>query len=108
MCLFFGTEDERRYSLCCLLREFAINVNPGPVAAKKCMTDGHVLHGKHPTLIQELKNEIGSLGAEPSLQALVYYDTFMREFWSDTSTCHPCFVIFVAGELDLTVAVALF
>jgi hypothetical protein len=100
MCAFYANEGERRKHICSLFREYGIETHPGPIGSSNYATDGHVLHGRHPTFILELKNEIGAKGAEPSLQALLYYDKFAREsdLATDATTCHPCFIAFLAGE----------
>jgi hypothetical protein len=50
-------------------------------------------------LIAELKNNIGWKGAEPSLQAPLYYRIFCDQYdlWDDGLTCQPCLIIFLAG-----------
>jgi len=99
MCRFYGDEEQRRGRLCEPMRSYGIDVHAAKVGGSKCNTDGHVLVGKHPTFIQEIKNEVGSSGAEPFLQALSYYDQFVREnrLWEDATSCHPCIVAFFAG-----------
>jgi hypothetical protein len=99
MCKFFVNEDTRRQALIDILRDYGLEIYPGPVGGSGKATDGHILIKKHPKLILEVKNEIVSGGAEPSLQAILYYDTFIlqNKLWEDASTCHPCFVIFLAG-----------
>ncbi|KAF8881339.1 hypothetical protein BD779DRAFT_1675478 [Infundibulicybe gibba] len=57
---------------------------------------GHVSPAEHPALICAVGNEIGSPGPEPSLQALVDYRNAIRKSY-DRSTCHPCFILFIAG-----------
>jgi hypothetical protein len=100
MCAFHTSEGDRRKKICHILREYDIAIQPGPIGASENKTDGHVCTTTHPKFILEIKNEIGSKGAEPSLQALVYYRVFCDEYklWDDVSTCHPCFIAFLAGQ----------
>lgn len=103
MCNFHASEGARRHSLCQILREYGIAIYPGPVGSSENKTDGHVCTTTHPNFILELKNEIGSGGVEPSLQALVYYRVFCDEYelWDDYSTCHPCFIGFLMGQSEI-------
>ena len=99
MCDFYSNEAERRHKICSALQDYGIPINPGTIGGSEHKTDGHVFKN-WPMLILELKNEIGSKGAEPSLQALLYYRTFCDEYdlWDNYSTCHPCFITYLAGE----------
>lgn len=99
MCDFYPNEGDRRQKICVALQEYGIGINPGPVGASEHKTDGHVCTTTHPKFILELKNEIGSKGAEPSLQAFLYYRIFLDEYklWDDDS-CSPCFIAFLAGQ----------
>src|SRR5215472_12644343 len=76
-----------------------MQATPGNVGGKLCLTDGHTVIGRHSVYILELKNETGSTSSEPSLQALAYYDMFLREgkLWRATTTCQPCMIVFVVG-----------
>ena len=98
--IFASDESERRFAVCTIFRTYGIDIHPGPVGSSEHKTDGHVASVDKPWFILEIKNEIGSKGAEPSLQALVYYGVFCEQFklWADHSTCHPCFVAFLAGQ----------
>ena len=100
MCEWYTGEDKRRDRLIGLLRGYGIPVAAGIVPGSACWTDGHVvIQDHHPIYIQEMKNEIGAGGAEPSLQGLAYYDRFLHqpELRNDTSTCHPCMIVYLAG-----------
>jgi hypothetical protein len=99
---FYPNESDRRHKLCLALQEYGIQVQPGTIGASEFKTDGHTFTANRPTLILELKNEIGWRGAEPSLQALLYYCIFCDEYklWEDYSSCHPCFIIILAGQSE--------
>ena len=99
MCEWYTAENKRRDQLIVVLRSYGIPVAAGIVPGSGSWTDGHVVIQDHPIYIQELKNEIGAGGAEPSLQALAYYDRFLHQprLRNDTSTCHPCMIVYLAG-----------
>ena len=103
MCNFHTNEGERRKKLCTWLEEYGIHIYPANIGASKESTDGHSCKANHPILIVEIKNEVGSKGAEPTLQALLYYCVFCDQFnlWDDDSTCHPCLIIFLAGQYNI-------
>ncbi|KAF8869287.1 hypothetical protein BD779DRAFT_1682365 [Infundibulicybe gibba] len=46
---------------------------------KEHTTDGHISRGGRLVVVVEVRNEIGWPGAEPSLQALLYYDDFAQK-----------------------------
>ena len=101
MCRFYPNEGARRAELCDIFRHFGIDIHPGPIGSSQYATDGHAVTGRnHPKLIVEIKNEIGSTQADPSFQGLLYYDAFCDKYrlWEDVSTCHPCFIVFLAGK----------
>jgi len=100
MLQFFDDEGIRRSKLLDILDDYGIGAQPGPIGSTSRTTDGHIVSNIHPRLIIEVKNDIGWKGAEPSLQALAYYDSFCRErkLWDDISSCHPCFIVCVAGK----------
>lgn len=100
MCEFHGDEAKRRSQLMDILNEYGIDAQPGSIGSTECRTDGHIFTRSHPTLIIEVKNEIGWKGAEPTLEALAYYNIFCNEMklWDDVSSCHPCFILCVAGK----------
>ena len=100
MCDFYKDEAERRQEICRILQTYGIDIRPGAIGGSEYKTDGHVATLTHPKFILEIKNEIGSTGAEPSLQALLYYRVFCDQFglWDDDSTCHPCLIAFLAGQ----------
>jgi len=98
-------EDQRRDILNRVLGHYGIPVRAGSIGASKYSTDGHIENFGHPSIISEVKSEMsGTTGGEPSLQALLYYHAFAHEYdlWKDVSNCHPCFVIFIAGESCFT------
>ncbi len=100
MCSFYPNEGERRSDFIDIFNSYGIDIQPGHFGKSESRTDGHLLIKNHPKLVTELKNEIGWKGAEPSLEALVYYDAICRDkkLCGDVSTCHPCFIVFLAGN----------
>lgn len=97
---FYLDELKRRGVLLEILRAFGLEIHQGFIKQAKINTDGHRQCNSNPTTIVEVKNEVGSTGTEPSLQLLLYYDTFIREYelWKDMSSIHPCFVFTHAGK----------
>jgi len=102
---FYPRTEHRRYTFSMILENYGIPVHRRYIGDTEYRTDGYNEDFGHPSLISKVESEISSSpGGEPSLQALLYYHCFVREYalWKDVSTCHPCFIIFVAGESFLT------
>ncbi|KAF9442762.1 hypothetical protein P691DRAFT_798029 [Macrolepiota fuliginosa MF-IS2] len=99
MCNFYIDEGVRRHRLCTHLNKFGLEIAPGDIGSLKESTDGHIIEGTHPLCIQVIKNELTTGSAEPSFQALLYYQSFIEQFQLDknSSTCHPCFIIYILG-----------
>jgi hypothetical protein len=99
MCEFYPKEADRRHKFCLAFEEYGIHIYAGNIGASQDSTDGHFCKCNHPMLIAEIKNDIGWKGAEPYLQALLYYCIFCDQYklWDDGATCHPCLIIFLAG-----------
>jgi hypothetical protein len=99
MCAFYPNEGDRRQKICETLQKYGIAIHPGPIGGTEHKTDGHVCSCNRPVLILEVKNDIGWKGAEPSLQLVLYFWIFCDEHGlADESMCHPCLVVFIAGE----------
>jgi hypothetical protein len=83
-----------------LSRYFGLKVSSGHVGASEASTDGHITVGNHPIFILELKRELGSTHLEPTLQALAYFGLFCDQYqlWDDITSCHPCFIVHMAGQ----------
>jgi len=85
-----------------LLRDYAIILDASMIGSTKFVTDGHLLsrNGKFVEVIVEGKNEIGSTGADPFAQCMVYYRKFMeasKEEIAGLRCVMPCIYIVVFG-----------
>ncbi|KAG1779904.1 hypothetical protein EV702DRAFT_965107, partial [Suillus placidus] len=83
-----------------LLHDYGINASI--VGSTKCTTDGHLLSrsGTFIQVISEGKNKIGSGGAEPFAEAMLYYRKFMKDSKIETvrpRSVIPCIHIIVFG-----------
>jgi hypothetical protein len=99
MCKFYADEDARRGAMWRALQSYGIPINGGHIGGSKHKMDGHVCTCNHPILILEIKNDIGWKGVELCLQVVIYYHIFCDEchLWN-VESCHPCIVIFLAGQ----------
>jgi hypothetical protein len=97
---FYADELKRAHKLREILQTGGFEIHSEKIKDSKIETDGHILCQSNPTIILEVKDEIGSAGAEPSLQSLLYYETFVRlyDLWKDMSSIHSCFIITLAGK----------
>lgn len=100
MCQFYNKEASRLLAFHEVLEKYGIKLHSRGVGATQFLTDGHLLKGDHPVIILEGKNEISQGTAEPTLQALLYYNALCKSgnVWRDKSSCHPCFAIVLAGR----------
>ena len=82
------------------LHEVGITLVGTAIEATKYSTNGDLQYNWHHYVIAELKNEVGSLGAEPNAQAAAYYLKSMQKL---TPQCPksplPCFLLYVFGKL---------
>ena len=97
---FYADELKRAQKLREILQTGGFEIRSEKIKDSKIETDGHILCQSNPTIIIEVKDEIGSAGAEPSLQSLLYYETFVRlyDLWKDMSSIHSCLIITLVGE----------
>lgn len=100
MCEFYDGEPDRASVLRKELQRYKIVLCPAQIGSSGCSTDGHKESNNRPVLITKVKNEIGLGTAEPSIQAMLYYDLFFSEdnLWTEVSSYHPCFIMFLAGK----------
>ncbi|KAG2336544.1 hypothetical protein BDR05DRAFT_1063613 [Suillus weaverae] len=85
-----------------VLRDYGISLNASMVDSTKCTTDGHLLsaNGKFVQVMVKGQNEIGSGGAEPFLEAMLYYRKFMENLKDEVAGLRsfiPCIHIMVFG-----------
>lgn len=100
MCEFYKDKEVRAAVLRKELEKYDIKLAAAKIGSSRCSTDGHIEINSRPVLILEVKNEIGTGNAEPSIQALCYYNLFFTQYttWTEVLSHHPCFIIFVAGK----------
>ncbi|KAG1725696.1 uncharacterized protein EDB91DRAFT_1350660 [Suillus paluster] len=102
MSSFYPDELTRMYVFRQLLRDYGIILDVAMVGSTKCPTDGHLLshNGKFVQVISEVKSEIGSGGAEPFAEAMLYYRKFMEDSKIEIVRLRsviPCIHIIVFG-----------
>lgn len=98
-CEFFEDNDYRASVLRLELGSYDMFLASGNIGSSGLSTHGHIDCNNRPVLILEVRNEIGVGSSEPSIQAMLYYDTFCYEYklWKDASL-HPCFILSLAGK----------
>ena len=72
-----------------LYQYYCIQLYPADVLGTSYRTDGHASIGPYCFLITKAKNEIGSTGSDPYLQAALYY----AQFVCDLAVKTPLFVL---------------
>ena len=102
MSSFYPDELTRMNVFRQLLHDYGIILDASMVGSTKCTTDGHLLsrNGKFVQVILEVKNEIGSDGAEPFAEAMLHYRKFMEESKTEIvglRSVIPCIHIIVFG-----------
>ena len=97
---FYDREEERAEALRVALGGMGLPIDPGPIGATGYITDGYfyIKCAFRPVII-EVKNEIGTGGADPFFQAAEYYRHFIayKGLWRYLDELFPCFVIAVTG-----------
>jgi hypothetical protein len=106
MANFYQNENERASDLRDILTDNGIPVVTHTVSVENhhYPTDGAVLYKGHVVAFFEVKGEIGSKGAEPYAQVVVYYTHWTRAPRSSNSEHFnfPCFLITVFGNIILS------
>jgi len=99
---FFHDEDTRASEFRGILRDSGIDTSATTIEGTKFKTDGDIQSRGCRLAIIEVKNEIGSKGAEPHAQSILYY------FHStQSSVAHrpgfgfPCILITLFGKLSI-------
>lgn len=94
----YPDEDRRGTAIRDALYKMGITLVGTTIEASKYRTDGDLQHNRHRYVIAELKNEVGSLGAEPNAQALVYYLESTRNLAVQCAKSPlPCFLLYIFG-----------
>lgn len=100
---FFEDENARASKFREVLREHDIDIVAATIDYIKCTTDGDQQLKGFRYLIVEIKNEIGSKGAEPHAQAISYYIRSTKSFASDKPGFRfPCILITLFGKFPVS------
>jgi hypothetical protein len=107
MSQFFDTEDRRAETLRQILKDNGILVSTPtithPGQSKTYRTDAAIDSGNGLVSIIEIKGEIGSTGADPYAQAILYYTNFGRATAENHLTFNsPCLIVTVFGLILLS------
>ena len=96
---FYDKEQDCTEALRLVLGRMGFPIDPGKVGDTEYITDGHFACTFHPVIIVEVKNEIGTGGADPFFQATEYYRHFIayKGLWTFLDELFPCFIITVTG-----------
>jgi hypothetical protein len=103
----YNEESERldaiRPILTNLLKTEAIGIDYGNISVRKkagrnIVTDWTIRLGKSMILNLEIKNEKGSVGADPYMENIAYYVHFWAECGGPTRHCCPSLLVEIAGQ----------
>lgn len=102
MSKFFENEKERQEAFIRIFRDFGIGIMPS--SSDGFITDGDLHVNGRRYMILEVKSEVGSKGAEPYCQAVLYYMNGIRNdvekaFKEDVPFNFPCLIITLFGKL---------
>ena len=100
MANIYKLEDGRQDTVLRVFENHKMYIKPTTI--RKYRTDGDLSSGEFRYLIFEFKNEIGSAGAEPFLQAILYYLEATRVFAVKhrNSVLVPCIIVLIFGALS--------
>jgi hypothetical protein len=94
----YDEEHKRKEAVLMLFRQHGIDAKPTMIG--KYTTDGDVSIGDFRLLIAEFKNEVGSKGAEPFFQAILYYLEATRSLaMKYRNSVLPCILVLIFGAL---------
>ncbi len=100
MAEIYSAEEKRGSTIRDALHEAGITLVGTTIEETKYSTDGDLQYNRHRYMIAELKNEVGSLGAEPNAQAAAYYLESTRKLAPQCPKSPlPCFLLYVFGKL---------
>ncbi|KAF8641755.1 hypothetical protein AX16_009832 [Volvariella volvacea WC 439] len=101
MCKFYGDDAQRMEECRELLAAYGVSLMAAKVGPTNFSTDGHVTNeiNKYVCVILEGKNEVGSGGIEPFLEAMCYYRQLTRNIGGGPglNSRFPCFLLTVFG-----------
>jgi hypothetical protein len=94
----YDEEHKRKETVLKLFRKHGMDVKPTMIG--KFTTDGDLSIGEFRLLIAEFKNEVGSKGAEPFFQAVLYYLEATRSLASEYhNSVLPCIIVLIFGVI---------
>ncbi|KAJ8580322.1 hypothetical protein M405DRAFT_778345 [Rhizopogon salebrosus TDB-379] len=103
---FFTDETERSSKFRHILRDHGIDLTASTIDYTKYTTDGDMRCGGLLYAIAEVKNEIGSKGAEPHAQAISYYVQSSKSLAPQKGFRFPCILISLFGPyIDFSAAI---
>jgi hypothetical protein len=103
----YADEKSRAKAIRDVFESYGIYLRPTKIGSFE--TDGDMTSGRFVTLLAEFKNDVGWSGAEPYLQAALYYLEFTRKLapkYSQSSL--PCLIMLVFGSFSSAVLDSLF
>jgi len=86
----YDEEHKRKETVLKLLRKHRIDAKPTMIG--KYTTDGDLSIGEFRLLIAEFKNEVGSKGAEPFFQAILYLEATRSLASEYHNSVLPCII----------------
>jgi hypothetical protein len=98
MSKFFTSEADRAQKVREVLRKHGINTASTLIEKTNFRTDGDMQLDNSRYVIIEVKNEIGTQGAEPYAQGTLCYFHSAQEFSVSNKFNFPCIVITVFGK----------
>jgi hypothetical protein len=94
----YDEEFKRKETVLKLFRKHGMDAKPTMIG--KFTTDGDMAIGEFRLLIAEFKNEVGSKGAEPFFQAILYYLEATRSLASEYhNSVLPCIIVLIFGAI---------
>ena len=93
----YDEEHKRKETVLNLFRKHGMDAKPTMIG--KFTTDGDLSIGEFRLLIAEFKNEVGSKGAEPFFQSILYYLEATRSLASEYhNSVLPCILVLIFGS----------
>lgn len=100
MAMFYGDENDRATKIRKCLHDAGITLVQTVIEGEGYKTDGDMQCNRHRYVIAELKNEVGSTGAEPNAQVAAYYLESTRKLAPQCAKSPlPCFLLFIFGKV---------
>ncbi len=94
----YDEEHKRKETVLKLFRKHGMDAKPTMIG--KYTTDGDLSIGEFRLLMLEFKNEVGSKGAEPYFQAILYYLEATRSLASKHhNSVLPCIIVLIFGAM---------